>query len=50
MEYQPELGTVLDLANDSNSEKCSLCSGALRLGLGIRHRIEGPFFSPFIFV
>lgn len=45
MEYQPELGTVLDLANDSNSEKCSLCSGALRLGLGIRHRIEGPFFS-----
>lgn len=47
MEYQPELGTVLDVADDANSGKgASLCSPrVLRFGLGMRHHLEGPFFG-----
>lgn len=44
MEYQPELGTVLDLANDSNSGKYGLCSRGSQAWLRDQASYRRPFF------
>lgn len=44
MEYQPELGTVLDLANDSNSGKYGLCSQGSQAWLRDQASYRRPFF------
>lgn len=49
MEYQPELGTVLDLANDSNSGKCGLCSRGSQAWLRDQASYRRPFFFSFHF-
>lgn len=49
MEYQPELGTVLDLANDSNSGKYGLCSRGSQAWLRDQASYRRPFFFFFHF-
>lgn len=44
VQYQPELGTVMDLAEDSSRGNEPLLPRVLRFGLEMRHHMEGPFF------